>query len=1251
MTMRGYLMQGERQSSVGLLLAVAMFCGAASAQDLSLPCDWSYGQPHKMHWAQWPDYSSLGVDVGAITVADDFRCTATGPIRDVHVWGSFPADMNRPPDNRHLSIELSIYSDVPAQGNAPSRPGEQLWTRAFSPDHYSFRYTHDGFQGWYDPANETYVANEHRMGFQFDFCIADRPFVQEEGQVYWLAVTLKPLVKIQFVPGLKTTLSRFQWNDCSVRWDGTQWVPMTYPKGHKDEGRRLDLAFVIGGGDDVRSQYDLGDAPDSSNSLPGQEMTAYPGVQAHFPTVYGQGAAPCGPLHRGPTDCAFLGQRVSLEQEADLGFDEDPTNNLDVPADRPDLDSGDDGVVLPLVLPQCGKVAFDYTVTVTDLVMRSVYVNVWFDWNRDGDWDDVATCADGTQVPEWAVRNQQVQLTGIGTFAQTTPGFRCWHPTPDQPGPLWMRITLSEKAWQQPTIALLGVGGAGPSEGYEYGETEDYRLYPKKVAGRLEYDWGDAPDDAVSPGYPTLAVHQGANHVIAGPWFGDANDRPDAESDGEPNALAAGDDDRGTDDEGGVCIPPLVCGQMADVTLEVNGGGGIVQGWIDFDCDQQWQASEKVFDGFLPDGVHNLAVNVPKDAVTGWTFARFRISRNGGLDPAGPAGDGEVEDHRVWIWQLPRQTKWVQLPDTTPNGIDVCIDSNDGTPRHVADDFQCTSNGRITQIILWGSWKDDKVGRIRGVHVEIHPDVPAELLSSDPNGRYSKPGPEVLWSKDFGPNQFSTRLYHQVYPPGEWWRDFGISNLKSQLSEKAGADARIWQVDIPVDASQAFLQTGTESHPVIYWLHVQVDAEGGRFGWKTRRWPDHFMDDAVWDTGGASLRSWEELRYERPHPYYGLDRDSIDMAFLLVSTASGEVPTCQPTCITTCPPVDTTCPAVSTQCPTVQTQCPAVETHCPASDTQCPATATRCPMVNTQCPAGPTYCPAVSTECPPVDTQCPSADTKCPASDTKCPPADTKCPLMSTRCPTIDTQCPSADTKCPASDTKCPPADTKCPLMSTRCPTVDTQCPSADTKCPASDTQCPAADTKCPLVSTQCPAYGTRCPAVDTQCPTSDTKCPATDTRCPAVSTQCPTVDTKCPPAGTKCPLVDTQCPTYDTRCPATQTQCQYVQTQCPVVQTQCPATQTQCQYVQTQCPPVLTQCPPTQTKCQQVQTQCPAVLTQCPPTQTQCQQVQTQCPVVITQCPPSCALGSSTPVPAYLAVARQCPVVEAQCPLLVARR
>ncbi|NLX13916.1 MAG: hypothetical protein GXY44_09735 [Phycisphaerales bacterium] len=229
--------------------------------------------------------------------------------------------------------------------------------------------------------------------------------------------------------------------------------------------------------------YELGDAPDSSNSW-GPLMTAYPaggppGVIANFPTVYQAGSPPYGPIHWQPQAVAWLGQAVTLENEADIGPDQDPTNNIIPPQDTPDLDGADDGVQMPLCLPHCRPTTFNYTVTIVSPPPgQGLFVNVWFDWNRDGDWDDTMQCPDGIATPEWAVQNQLLPALPLGLNILTTPQFVPWHPGGmGEELPIWMRITLSEQPWQ-PGGTVPGTGGSGPAGGYEYGETEDYYFVP-----------------------------------------------------------------------------------------------------------------------------------------------------------------------------------------------------------------------------------------------------------------------------------------------------------------------------------------------------------------------------------------------------------------------------------------------------------------------------------------------------------------------------------------------------------------------------------------------------------------------------------------------------------------------------------------------------------------------------------------------------------------------------------------------------
>ncbi len=218
---------------------------------------------------------------------------------------------------------------------------------------------------------------------------------------------------------------------------------------------------------------DFGDAPDSTNHFV-TPMTAYVGVQALFPTVYDAATgSPSGPMHRLSGD-SWLGTIVTNEADADLLPDQDGLTNIDPPTDSSDRDGGDDGVVFPVSLPQCQLTQFQYRVNVSGPQMNR-YVNVWFDFNRNGQWGDQIQCSYQGQpytVAEWAVQNQITNL-GPGVHTLSTPVFRALDPQ-DR---LWMRITLSE-------TDAPAADASGYKNGYEIGETEDFRLTP---IGNSEY--------------------------------------------------------------------------------------------------------------------------------------------------------------------------------------------------------------------------------------------------------------------------------------------------------------------------------------------------------------------------------------------------------------------------------------------------------------------------------------------------------------------------------------------------------------------------------------------------------------------------------------------------------------------------------------------------------------------------------------------------------------------------------------------
>jgi len=234
----------------------------------------------------------------------------------------------------------------------------------------------------------------------------------------------------------------------------------------------------------VREKPDLGDAPDRTNNS-GGNMRAYaqPWVGARYPTVFddGSGTGPFGPAHINNPLVAYLGQGITAENEADIGTDEDGVNNINPVANSPDQDGGDDGVAMPLNLPDSEWTTFDYEVTIVE-PGTDLWVNVWLDFNRDGDWDDTVDCSAGP-AREWAVRNQYLFDLPVGQTTITSLAFLSAHPegTHEQ---IWMRITLSEQSWRGGSNpGARGNAGSGPQAKYEFGETEDYFFIPDTTSG------------------------------------------------------------------------------------------------------------------------------------------------------------------------------------------------------------------------------------------------------------------------------------------------------------------------------------------------------------------------------------------------------------------------------------------------------------------------------------------------------------------------------------------------------------------------------------------------------------------------------------------------------------------------------------------------------------------------------------------------------------------------------------------------
>jgi len=162
-------------------------------------------------------------------------------------------------------------------------------------------------------------------------------------------------------------------------------------------------------------------------------------------------------------------------------------------------------------------------------------------------------------------------------------------------------------------------------------------------------DFGDAPDQTVDPGwhYPVRLSEDGARHGIGALRLGAGLD---GEADGQPSLLADGDDNAG-DDEDGVVLSELVPGESATATVSAS-AAGFLSAWFDWNADGDWldPGEQVLVDAPLVAGTNpTLALDVPPEAISGFTIVRFRFSSQVGLASHGAAIDGEVEDHRVEV--------------------------------------------------------------------------------------------------------------------------------------------------------------------------------------------------------------------------------------------------------------------------------------------------------------------------------------------------------------------------------------------------------------------------------------------------------------------------------------------------------------------------------------------------------------------------------------------------------------------------
>lgn len=160
----------------------------------------------------------------------------------------------------------------------------------------------------------------------------------------------------------------------------------------------------------------------------------------------------------------------------------------------------------------------------------------------------------------------------------------------------------------------------------------------------VDMDFGDAPT-----GFPVTIAENGARHDSATSLRMGAARNIEPDGTHFANSLSPAEADDGV-------TGPLSWPKESLVVLSVVVSTNCrLDAWVDWSGNRSWSgtpddAADRIASSLLlAPGTNALPVFVPRAATNGITFARFRVSTAGLLEPTGTAADGEVEDYPLNI--------------------------------------------------------------------------------------------------------------------------------------------------------------------------------------------------------------------------------------------------------------------------------------------------------------------------------------------------------------------------------------------------------------------------------------------------------------------------------------------------------------------------------------------------------------------------------------------------------------------------
>ncbi|ELI6447136.1 right-handed parallel beta-helix repeat-containing protein [Photobacterium damselae] len=376
-------------------------------------------------------------------------------------------------------------------------------------------------------------------------------------------------------------------------------------------------------------QFDFGDAIDTAANV---------GVNNYRTTLSDNGA------YHGIDNTILMGSLLDSENDAN-----DPTTAF-AQGDNITGSNDEDGAFIPPL--NNTNTTYNIPVTVSNNSGRTGYLYAWIDFDRNGRFDRDEFFGGNTGEPREINTGNTNTTTNLGW--NSFPGIATGRD-------VYIRIRFTSDLLADTQV---GTANEDPRSfgGASDGEVEDYYI-------RVEtYDAGDAPDS-----YDTLYTSGGPYHIHnnANLYIRDATHDNVHDDDGQPTDGATGDDADGVDDENADDLTPFPILAVADTTYTVGvplynltGSDANLYGWIDFNQDGDFaDAGEFAELTTIATSTNTSAQTAPTTELTwtgisgltaGSTYMRLRLTNSTltANDWGGPAENGEVEDHVIYIGDL-----------------------------------------------------------------------------------------------------------------------------------------------------------------------------------------------------------------------------------------------------------------------------------------------------------------------------------------------------------------------------------------------------------------------------------------------------------------------------------------------------------------------------------------------------------------------------------------------------------------------